>query len=493
MKVTVPLSLKVSLWLLLNLAVLLGAAVVFVSLSYGVGWHALFASPAGARVQDLGRLVAADLRANPQQSPDDMLQRYAPEPGTDLLLFLNDGRQLGGPATTLPPAVRGLLPGPRVLGGPDGEREPPPRPAGFDAERPPPALPRPGSDGRGVPVVDSVRRAGRPAAYWILVRIPVVREDAVMPAPGTLVIRVPSALGLLRLLNFGPWLAAAAAAFLISVICWLPFVSGLRRALLDLTRATGRIAEGHFETRVQTHRRDELGALGHSVDQMAGRLEAHVETQKRFLGDVAHELGTPLARLQIAIELLQRKAPGELHVPIADVREEVEQVTVLVNELLAFTKAGLRRPDAALATVDVAAVVSSVLARESAAARVQVAVAPDAFALADAALLERALANLVRNALRYAADSAVTISAEPDGRELIIRVTDAGPGVPPEAFARLGEPFYRPDTARTRETGGTGLGLAIVRTCIEACHGSVAFRPRDPHGFIAEIRLTRPE
>ena len=73
--------------------------------------------------------------------------------------------------------------------------------------------------------------------------------------------------------------------------------------------------------------------------------------------------------------------------------------------------------------------------------------------------------------------------------ELRTPITDDGPGVPPESLARLFDPFYRPDTSRTEETGGTGLGLAIVKSCIEACGGSVAVRHREPHGLQIEIKL----
>jgi two-component system sensor histidine kinase CpxA len=98
--------------------------------------------------------------------------------------------------------------------------------------------------------------------------------------------------------------------------------------------------------------------------------------------------------------------------------------------------------------------------------------------------------NLVRNALRYAAHAGpITVTAEQLGAQVRLVIADQGPGVPPEALARLGEPFYRPDAARTREDGGAGLGLAIVRSCIDACRAKVQFRNRTPSGFEAEITL----
>ena len=104
-------------------------------------------------------------------------------------------------------------------------------------------------------------------------------------------------------------------------------------------------------------------------------------------------------------------------------------------------------------------------------------------------MLERALANLVRNALRYAGGSAIELAAKREGERITIQVRDRGTGVPVAMLARLGEPFFRVEASRSRERGGFGLGLAIVRRCVDACEGQVAFRNRDAGGFEAEIHL----
>jgi two-component system sensor histidine kinase CpxA len=96
----------------------------------------------------------------------------------------------------------------------------------------------------------------------------------------------------------------------------------------------------------------------------------------------------------------------------------------------------------------------------------------------------------VRNAVRYAADAGpITLTAVREASHIVLAVEDNGPGVPPGDLDRLGEPFFRPELARTREGGGVGLGLAIVRNSIAACGGEVRFSNRAPHGFRAEIRL----
>lgn len=304
-----------------------------------------------------------------------------------------------------------------------------------------------------------------------------------------MLIRADSVWTLVGLVRIGPWLSIAAGVMALSLLFWLPLVRSITRCLKSLTGATERIAEGEFSTRIYLARRDELGHLGHSVNRMAERLDTLVNGQKRFLGDVAHELGSPLGRLQVATEILESRADLALQPHIVDVREEVQHMAMLVNELLAFTKAGLRPRDAQLATITLAPLVQRVLAREDQNQRVSITLDPSLTVLADAELLERALANLIRNARRYAPSGPITLTARTFDGTVKLNLSDEGPGVPSEALNRLGEPFYRPDAARSNEAGGTGLGLAIVRAALIACQGTATFQNRNPNGFIAELTL----
>jgi two-component system sensor histidine kinase CpxA len=328
--------------------------------------------------------------------------------------------------------------------------------------------------------------------YWIGLRVPFHSGEYEGRVPATLLIHPRSSWGLLRLLDVQPWLLAGAAVIAFSILFWIPIVRSITRSLGQLTVATGKIADGEFQTRVSAARRDEIGRLGDSVNQMAGRLDTLVNGQRRFLADIAHELGSPIGRLQVAVEILEsRAADPTLQAQVADVREEVQQMSALVNELLTFTKAGLRPRPAELAPVELAPLVAQAVAREGGTARISTDVPAGLAARADGPLLTRAVANLVRNAIRYSGDSTpIKVTAHEGGGRVMVTVADEGPGVPPEALARLGEPFYRPEAARTRETGGTGLGLAIVRSAVAACGGEVRFANLAPHGFSAEIALS---
>lgn len=496
MKLSFPLSLKVSLWLLVNLLLLAAAGGGFYVSQFGLGWTSLTHGVLGDQLQSIGDSVASDLQAEPESERPAIIASRSLKYSADFFLFTNEGRLVAGDGVDLPKAVREELDRSLRRGSPAPENPPahgqPPRgPRSTDsgwsenfstADGPPSSHRHPPPGGK------FLVRTTTPAATWIGLRVP-IKMGFGPPTPGTVIIRTDSLWTLARLLRLGPGLAIGAGALLLSLLFWLPLVGGITRSLARLNRATERIAEGEFATRVELDRRDEIGQLGYSVNRMAERLDTLVNGQKRFLGDVAHELGSPLGRLQVATEILESRADPSLQPPIADVREEVQHMAALVNELLTFTKAGLQAPLPALAPVPLAPLVQRVLAREDPALRVTAHLAEEVSALADPALLERALGNLVRNALRYAPAGAISLTVGVKGEHAVITVADEGPGVPDAALARLGEPFYRPDAARTSEAGGTGLGLAIVRASIATNRGSVTFRNRTPHGFEATIAL----
>src|SRR5207249_2057473 len=112
-------------------------------------------------------------------------------------------------------------------------------------------------------------------------------------------------------------------------------------------------------------RADELGRLGKAINHLAVRLGGFVQGQKRFLGDVSHELNSPLARMQFALSILEQRADPAQRDYIADVHEEVELMSRLVSELLAYSKAGMRGPEIKLEAVSLRPLIADVVAREA--------------------------------------------------------------------------------------------------------------------------------
>jgi two-component system sensor histidine kinase CpxA len=297
------------------------------------------------------------------------------------------------------------------------------------------------------------------------------------------------------LFDYKPWLAVIIAVVLVSVACWLPLIRGLTRSISRVTNVTGAIAEGQLETRLPVNRRDELGQLSEAINHMAESLSRFVNGQKRFLGDIAHELCSPIARMQVALGILEQRSQGDQKEYVTDVQEDVESMSSLVNELLLFSKAGMTASATPLTRVNVAETVGRVVHAEAVnAATIETHVDKALEVMAHRDLFFRALANVLRNAIRYAGNAGpIVITASKGSKNVSITISDNGPGLPPSEVEEVFKPFYRPEFARQRETGGVGLGLAIVRNCVQACGGTVTCRNRSPRGLVVEIKLQAPQ
>ncbi|HEX4083652.1 MAG TPA: HAMP domain-containing sensor histidine kinase [Chthoniobacteraceae bacterium] len=499
-----PLSAKILSWFFANLLLVGVAVYAFVEFEFHLGPESLLGGRAGRRADGLAALVSADIHAQPPSQWDDVLARAGNLYGLKLLLAGPDGRSVAGAEIPLPREVQERLfrpphpPNPsNPLPQPPDPQGPPPLadggqpPPGADQRFPPPG-PRPGDhpDSHGPPRDHRMVHTFNPGRYWLLLPVegPAPGPEGGHHPPLTL-IAVSDSIGLGGLvLDFMPWIAAAGSIFLFSVLFWLPLVHGITRSIREMTGATARVAEGRFDIRVRQDRGDELGLLATSINQMAERLAGFVNGQKRFLGDIAHELCTPLARSQVALGILEQQGAGET---LVDLREEIQQMSDLVNELLSFSKASLAAGRIKLQSVPLCEIIRRAAQREAVPdASLVLHVDPGLHVMAEPDLLCRAIANLLRNALKYAGEAGpVEIEAAPAGGDVILTVADHGPGVPDESLAQIFDPFYRLDVSRARETGGTGLGLAIVKTCVESCAGRVACRNRAPHGLSVAITL----
>jgi two-component system sensor histidine kinase CpxA len=483
-----PLYAKILGWFLLNLLLLVVAVLVFLRTQFDFDLNGLMSGRAGSQVDAVSRLIEAELSGNSPTGWDEVLRRYDTAYGVQFSIYRPDGVAIAGVTNALPPEVDNRFT--NIRQAPPRKAAPPPPPQMEG--RPPPLNGPPPAAGPPGQFERALVHTSDPAAYWALVEIALPGDRrAGRSNPGILVIRSNSLNAGGLFFDVRPWLIAGAVMMLASALFWLPFVRRITRSLSGMTAATRRIADGNFDIKLETHTRDELGSLADSINRMAARLDGFVSGQKRFLGDIAHELCAPLSRIQIGLGILEERSPAEQQAPIADVREEADQMSSLVNELLAFSKASLGPQTIRLTAVDVRAIAERAIRREAAgSSKVTLQVPQGLQALADENLLERALANLIRNAIRYANGSHVEVGGSSEGADgVVITISDFGPGIPETAIAKIFDPFFRPDASRSRETGGVGLGLAIVKNCVEMCGGSVNCRNRQPTGLEVTVRL----
>jgi len=447
----------------LNLLLVAVVVAAFAEWQFGLSLESLVLGPAHDRIVAMSNAFGRELDMAPYESRGALLASYSQRYGADFYLVSPDGESLAGGQVDIPPSVL------------EHRREEP-----F---------------GRGP------RRGGAnpfflrhgPLGYWLGIRIPTDGPNGERGVPAVLLIRTHSLFNSRLFFDWRLviWLLLLLTA--VAVVCWWPFVHGVTRSIRQMDRATASIAQGRFDIQVADSRRDELGHLGRQINRMAGRLEGFVKHQKRFLGDIAHELCAPIARIQFALGILEQRVDEAQQSHVTVLREEIQEMSELVNELLLFSKAGMQPADAPLKRVDLFAVVQRAVSHQvPGTGTIRIAIDDGLTAAAHEPYLLRALSNLLRNALRYAGeDGPITVKARRDGDHVLVTVADCGPGLPEQSLEEVFEPFYRLEAARTRDTGGAGLGLAIVKSCVEACRGTVNCQNRKPSGLEVTISLAR--
>lgn len=500
----IPLLAKLLGWLVLHLLILALAFAGFVGWQLGLGLDSLLSGSAGERLRIFGESARDVMVGRPRREWNDAILPLAREKNVRAAI-LDFGNPENFPfpipanvrersKTALPPqqGPQARRPQPGSEGRP-GNRLPP---GGFD-ERPPmerqPPIVRPDpASGNSRPPVRPVFlvRGELGDGYWAGVHLALPGPFGQVPRHELLLIRADSLDGSGMFFDFKPWLWGGLAVLALSLVFWTPFVWGLTRYIRQLTTATDSIATGKFDVSLPSRGNDELGNLGHAIQTMAGRLDHFVSGQKRFLGDAAHELCAPLARLRTGLGILEMRLGEADKERLTSIEADAQELATLVEEILAFSRATNRAPRSQPVLLE--PLVGEVANREGGARPPEIRVPPGLTVVADPTLLGRALGNLVRNARVHAGpDAKIAIDAVDTPDFIEIQVTDDGPGVPAEELARLFEPFYRPDRSRSRDTGGSGLGLAIVRTAMEACGGEAVASLPPVGGFMVTLRLPK--
>jgi histidine kinase len=274
---------------------------------------------------------------------------------------------------------------------------------------------------------------------------------------------------------------AALVAALVAVIVALFLSKRIVAPLRALTRATQRIAAGHYDERVSVSGQDELAQLAGSFNQMAEQIEQTETMRRRLLGDVAHELRTPLTTIKGSMEGLIDGVLQPDSETFTQILQESERLNRLVNDLqeLSRVEAGAYTLDKQ--TIDVASLVATAvkrLARPFEAKQVALTprLAPDLPPLhADEDRILQVLTNLLNNALQYTpAGGTVTISAQKNAEFVQFSVSDTGIGLSQPDLNLVFTRFYRADKSRSRQSGGgSGIGLTIAKHLVEAHGGQI--------------------
>jgi signal transduction histidine kinase len=323
-------------------------------------------------------------------------------------------------------------------------------------------------------------------------------------------------------------LGAALAIPIIFLGRWLS--QRLTAPIADLTRVVREIADtDKLDARVPITSSDELGSLAQSFNRMTDNLEritqereqfvlelaalnqtleakiaarteeleAAIMAQQRLLGDISHEIKSPLARLSMALGLAGRLGEVDRPRQYDRMEREIANIAALASELLTLARLDAATEPPEFAPIDLCSLVDQIVSdavyeKPSRTADVSVLGAAEPIAiLGNADLLRRAIENVVRNAIFYTSDNTEVriVLARTSPQIISVEVSDRGPGVPDTALEHLFEPFYRVDEARARDTGGTGIGLAICQRIVHLHGGTVQARRNTPTGLIVVMEF----
>ena len=278
-----------------------------------------------------------------------------------------------------------------------------------------------------------------------------------------------------------------------SVICYL-LTRQLTGPILRLREASTQIADGQLQARVDSsveHRGDEFGDLGRDFNAMAARIQDLLSSQRQLISDVSHEVRSPLARMNLALDLARRRLGND---PAFDRMEiDLEKLNEMVGRLLTIAKLEGGAAPIERKPVELCRLVGEIVDDAQMEARerqctIAFECSVDFTVSGDESLLRSAIENVIRNAVYYThpnTEIGVALVSRGTGEKSVVTLTvsDRGPGVPETDTEKIFKPFYRVAEARDRQSGGAGLGLAIASRVIGMHRGAIIAANRTGGGL----------
>lgn len=271
----------------------------------------------------------------------------------------------------------------------------------------------------------------------------------------------------------------------------------LTSPIVKLQKATRKLAKGDLKTRLGekvSKGRDELARLARDFDEMAERIENLVTSEKRLTQDISHELRSPLARLNVALEIAKSKTNAENQPILERIEKESNRLNEMISRLLLLSKLESGGQEIEKQNVNLRKLIEETASDADFEAQakgksVKIAAIEDSRFRGNENLLRSAIENVLRNAVRYTDEkTSVEVALKNADGHHEISITDHGGGVPVDELENLFRPFYRVGEARERKSGGVGLGLAIAERAVFAHKGTIKAE-NTGDGLLVQIKL----
>lgn len=293
-----------------------------------------------------------------------------------------------------------------------------------------------------------------------------------------------------------------AAALLASGLVCLLMVRYVTSPVRKLQAAVRKFTQGDLGVRVAPtigRRQDEIADLGRDFDTMAMRIESLMHAHENLLRDVAHELRSPLTRLNVALEIARKHGNAQMSGYLDRIGAEAQQLSHLITQVLALSRMENIEVELHLEPVCLESLIERVVRDANFegqihASSVTFRCRKNVTLTADGRLVHSAIENIVRNAMRFSpvgspVEITQTVEEIQGQSKAVVMISDRGPGVPPEALKDLFKPFFRVAAKQGRPGGGAGIGLAIAYHAVNLHRGAIRALNRSGGGLTVEIRL----
>lgn len=272
----------------------------------------------------------------------------------------------------------------------------------------------------------------------------------------------------------------------------------LSSPLIEMEKATRRIATGELDTRISNESKDEIGSLAAAINDLAIELHRYRSNRQEFLANISHELQTPITYLEgyssaLENELYRNEEEKKQYLQI--IQQEASRMSTLVKDLFDLSKMEEGKIALVFEEVDLVEVVENAMLKTKMKAQekglqLNFTHSHDLPSIeADGLRMEQILINIIENAIRYTESGTVKVKLSNNLDTIKVQIEDSGIGIPQEDIPFLFERFYRVEKSRSREFGGTGLGLAIVKQLVELQGGTISVESQIGKGTCFELKF----
>ncbi len=278
------------------------------------------------------------------------------------------------------------------------------------------------------------------------------------------------------------WLRIAIPVVISFALCWL-LARTLSKPISTMKKVANQFGNGDLSARISDDgmKNDELGELAKTFNSMADKIQSNVKAHQRLLGDVSHELRSPMTRLQLAIAMADKSKtqPDVLAKHLARCELEVERLGLMIEDVLSLSRLENSLHNITLQKLNLVDVITPLIddnqyLGETRFIKIKADIPQFCDVMGDEVLLASAINNILVNAIKYSPNnSEVFVSLKTNSSTITLSIIDQGNGVSQESITSLFKPFYRTSDARERKTGGTGLGLAIAKQAISIHNGTI--------------------